>query len=120
MLSFEKFNESLSQQIEIANKKLYDWAQSNMLMSSGGSWQSGIWIDNKPIGHFVKIATGNYDEYYFDDTDFVKNDKTILRVESGMTSLDFYNELVKLGVIQEWRFSKKLNDTNDKSGVFES
>ena len=75
---------------------------------------------SKTLGQYVKIASGGTDEYYFDDLDFVKNDKTIIRVTPEMTTLDFFDKLLRLGVIEQWRSSKKLDKTNDATGVLEN
>ena len=109
-----------------AIKTLLTWGQKKqpMLLGDGKkiTWGPGIHVGygSKTLGQYVKIASGGTDEYYFDDLDFVKNDKTIIRVTPEMTTLDFFDKLLRLGVIEQWRSSKKLDKTNDATGVLEN
>tara|TARA_R110000822_G_C14957743_1_gene455796 strand:+ start:96 stop:485 length:390 start_codon:yes stop_codon:yes gene_type:complete len=52
------------------------------------------------IGDIVTIAANNGKPYYFDDSDFVEGDKTIITGTHKMKYREFIGELIKLKIIE--------------------
>ena len=52
------------------------------------------------IGNIVSVAADNGNTYYFDDVDFVENDKTIIKGAIGMGAREFFEQLAEMGIIQ--------------------
>jgi hypothetical protein len=57
-------------------------------------------IDTSKLVDLLKSAAKIKDDYYFDDNDFVKGDKTVMTVKSDSTSLgDLIDTLKNKGII---------------------
>lgn len=75
---------------------LSGWAKEGVKAMSGGMRvPSDVSISNA-----ITLAADNGKSYYFDDTDFVEGDKTIVRNTHKIGFREFVEALVKLGVIE--------------------
>lgn len=52
------------------------------------------------MGNVVTIAANNGNSYYFDDSEFVEGDKTIIKGTNKMKYREFIDELIKLKIIE--------------------
>jgi hypothetical protein len=89
-----------------ALETLKKWADDDIVMvvkqGRHGVWtEDGLSPDGESlVGCLVKAAAKKKDEYYFDDNEFVKGDKTIMVVKVGVTtSKMFYAKLIELEII---------------------
>lgn len=72
------------------------WAKDGVKAMSGGMRvPSDVSISNA-----ITLAADNGKSYYFDDTDFVEGDETIVRNTHKIGFREFVDALVKLGVIE--------------------
>ena len=51
------------------------------------------------LGNVVTVAANNGNTYYFDDVDFVENDKTIIRDAMRLDMRDLVFKLIEMGII---------------------
>lgn len=52
------------------------------------------------LGNVVTVAADNGNTYYFDDVDFVENDKTIIKNAMGLGGREFIQQLVEMGIFE--------------------
>jgi len=52
------------------------------------------------MGEVITIAANNGKSYYFDGSDFVEGDKTIISRIDKMKKREFIDELIKLKIIE--------------------
>jgi hypothetical protein len=86
---------------EYAMNTLKTWADLNFVMIKNRTWTSGAYFpdDKNSVGSLVHAINGNYD-FYFDDNEFVQDDKTIFVVKhEKSTTKDLFNKLIELGII---------------------
>ena len=86
---------------EYAAQVLKEWADKNFVMIKERSWQENAYFpdSSNTLGTLVGAINGK-DDFYFDDNEFVRGDKTIFVVKPEITKTrDLYNELVKMGII---------------------
>jgi hypothetical protein len=86
---------------DYAIETLKNWADQNFVMIKNRSWvENSYFPDGKnTVGTLVKAINGKHD-FYFDDNEFVQDDKTIFVVRpEKSTTKDLYNRLVELNII---------------------
>ena len=86
---------------EYAMETLRNWADQNSVMIQNRTWTGNSYFpDGKnTVGMLVKAVTGK-DEFYFDDNEFVRGDKTIfVVVPEKSTTKDLFDKLVELDII---------------------
>ena len=80
---------------------LREWANKNFVMIKNRKWADDAYFPNgkNSVGELVGEING-VREFYFDDNEFCKGDKTIFVVKPGIsTTKDLFNKLVEIGVI---------------------
>ena len=88
---------------EYAMETLKNWADQNLVMIENRTWMgNSVFPDGKnTVGTLVNALTGK-DEFYFDDNEFVRGDKTIFVVRpEKSTTKDLFNRLVELNIINQ-------------------
>jgi len=88
---------------EYAMETLKNWADQNLVMIENRTWMgNSVFPDGKnTVGTLVNALTGK-DEFYFDDNEFVRGDKTIFVVRpEKSTTKDLFNKLVELNIINQ-------------------
>ena len=86
---------------DYAIETLKNWADQNFVMIENRSWvENSYFPDGKnTVGTLVSVINGKHD-FYFDDNEFVQDDKTIFVVRpEKSTTKDLYNRLVELNII---------------------
>ncbi len=86
---------------EYAMGILKEWADLNFVMIENRAWTSGAYFpdDKNSVGTLVKAINRKHD-FYFDDNEFVQDDKTIFVVRpEKSTTKDLFNKLIELGII---------------------
>lgn len=52
------------------------------------------------LGNVVSVAADNGNTYYFDDVDFVENDKTIIKNAMSLGGREFVQQLAEMGILE--------------------
>ena len=86
---------------DYAMETLKKWADQNLVMIRNRSWVDNSYFpdDKNTLGTLVSVINGKHD-FYFDDNEFVQDDKTIFVVRpERSTTKDLFNRLVELNII---------------------
>jgi len=86
---------------DYAMETLKNWADQNLVMIRNRTWMDNSYFPDgeNTLGTLVSVINGKHD-FYFDDNEFVQDDKTIFVVRpERSTTKDLFNRLVELNLI---------------------